>query len=59
MQSQDLQSEIAALEIQLTHYEKLFDQSIKDNVEFAKTKFIFHEMKKITERLSEIKKGSE
>jgi hypothetical protein len=56
MQSPDHLAEIVALEIQLRHYEKLLDQSIKNDEVFAKTKTIFHEMKKVYTQLENLKK---
>jgi uncharacterized coiled-coil protein SlyX len=56
MKIQDLKEEINALEIQLAKYEKLFEQSIENNVEFAQTRVIYHELRKLTEKLKEIRK---
>lgn len=56
MKIQELKEEITALEIQLAKYEKLFEQSIENNVEFAQTRVIFHELRKLTEKLKEIRK---
>ena len=55
MQPHDLTAEIAALEIQMTEYQRMLDKSFADNQEFAITKKIFHELKKIKERLDELK----
>jgi hypothetical protein len=59
MKLQELKAEITALEIQLAHYLKLFDDSIENNVEFAQTRPIFHELRKITEKIKEIRKLTE
>lgn len=56
MQTPDLQAEIAALEIQLKHFENLLDQSIINNEVLAKTKLILHEVKKVSEKLNELKR---
>jgi hypothetical protein len=56
MKIQELKEEITALEIQLAKYEKLFEQSIENNVEFAQTRVIYHELRKLTEKLKEIRK---
>jgi N-methylhydantoinase B/oxoprolinase/acetone carboxylase alpha subunit len=58
MQVQDMKAEIAALESQVSVYEKLLDKAISDNVEFAKTKVIFHELKKISDKLQKIREIS-
>ena len=54
--TQDLQSEITSLEIQLEYYEKLLDLSIRNNEIFVKTKVMYLEIKIISERLDKIKK---
>ena len=59
MQLQDQKAEIADLEIQLHHHEKLLDASIRNNEVFAKTRIIFHKLKIISERLDKIKKMTE
>jgi len=56
VQTPDLQAEIAALEIQLKHFENLLDQSIINNEVLAKTKLILHEVKKVSEKLNELKR---
>jgi hypothetical protein len=56
MQSQDNNAEIAALEIQFKHYQKLLDQSIRSNEIFAKTKVIYHDMKIVSDKLNKLKK---
>jgi hypothetical protein len=59
MKIQELKAEIIALEKQLTQYERLFEESIEKNVEFAHTRLIYQELKKITERLKEMRKLTE
>jgi hypothetical protein len=59
MQSPVHLAEIIALEVQLRHFEKLLNQSIKNNEIFAKTKNIFQEMKIIYSKLADFKKNNE
>ncbi|HTB26638.1 MAG TPA: hypothetical protein VK711_14795 [Puia sp.] len=56
MQSPEVRAEIVALEIQLSDYKILLDESISNNEVFAKVKTIFHEMKIISEKIEELKK---
>ena len=46
-----------ALRLQIKQQEKLFDQSMSENEEFAKTKMLFNDLKKMIERLDELKKN--
>ncbi len=55
MQSPELQLQIADLEKQLSHFQTQLDQAFEDNAELAKTKAIYHEMKKISEKLAKFK----
>ncbi|HEY2350316.1 MAG TPA: hypothetical protein VGH64_14965 [Puia sp.] len=60
MQTRDLKAEIAALEIQLKHLTNLLDLSIRNNEILARTKVIYHDLKRVSdklERLKEIKEG--
>ena len=50
--------EIALLQSQIKHQELLFDQSMKEMEDFAKTKLLFRELKKMIERLDELKRFS-
>jgi hypothetical protein len=59
MQSPVHLAEIIALEVQLRHFEKLLNQSIKNNEIFARTKNIFQEMKIIYSKLADFKKNNE
>jgi hypothetical protein len=59
MQAPDHKSEIIELENQLRQYEKLLDESFAKNQVLAETKIIFHELKKISEKLIELKKSKE
>jgi hypothetical protein len=56
MQSPEIKTELAALEIQLRDYKVLLDESISNNEVFAKAKNIFHEMKIISEKIEDLKK---
>ncbi|HET7003764.1 MAG TPA: hypothetical protein VFI33_20720 [Puia sp.] len=47
--------EIALLQSQIKQQELKFDQSMSAGEEFAKTKVIFHELKKMLARLEELK----
>ena len=55
MQTKDCTEEIRDLEIQMTHYEKLLDLSFRNNEILAKTKVIYHQLKKISEHLAAVK----
>jgi uncharacterized protein YqgQ len=46
--------EIALLQLQIKQQEKLFDKSMVENKEFAKAKLIFHELKRMLDRLDEL-----
>ena len=48
--------EIALLQLQIKQQELLFDKSMSENEEFTKTKKLFDELKKMIERLDELKK---
>jgi hypothetical protein len=56
MPTTNLQKGITALETRLKHFEKLFDQSIKNNEVLAKTKVILNEVKRLSEKLNELKR---
>jgi hypothetical protein len=59
MQTKDSTDEIRELEVQMAHYEKLLDLSFRNNEILAKTKIIYHQLKKISERLAAIKQINE
>jgi hypothetical protein len=59
MQTKDCTEEIRDLEIQMAQYEKLLDLSFRNNEILAKTKVIYHQLKKISERLAVIKQINE
>lgn len=59
MQLTDLKAEIAALEIQTRHLEKILDQSIRNNEVLGKTKVIFHDLKLATEKLERLRQMTE
>jgi hypothetical protein len=56
MQNPELNATILALEIQLNYYEKLLDQSIRENEVFAKTKKVLQELKEVSGKLDFLKK---
>jgi hypothetical protein len=56
MQTHNLTAEISALEDQLNHYQSLLDKAFSDNAQFSETKIIFHELKKISDKLQAVKK---
>jgi len=56
MQNPELNATIVALEIQLNYYEKLLDQSIRDNEVFAKTKKVLQDLKEVSGKLDFLKK---
>ncbi len=51
MKPNDLTTEISALEKQLNTYKNLLEKAISDDVQFAETKVIFHEVKVLTDKL--------
>lgn len=55
MQSHEQEEELSLLENELVRYQIILDKSIEANEEFAKTKDIFHEIKKIQIKINEIK----
>ena len=59
MQTKDCTDEIRELEIQIAQYEKLLDLSFRNNEILAKTKVIYHQLKKISERLAVLKQINE
>ena len=59
MQTKDCTDEIRELEIQMAQYEKLLDLSFRNNEILAKTKIIYHQLKKVSERLTAIKQINE
>jgi hypothetical protein len=54
MNSEEIKAEVIALQIKQIHYEQLFEKSLKNPEELTKTRTIFRELKKITERLDEL-----
>jgi hypothetical protein len=50
-------NEIALLQLKIKHQELLFDKSMSDQEEFAKTKLLFDELKKMIDRLDELKRN--
>ena len=49
--------EIASLQSQIKQQELLFDKSMSEKEEFSKTKILFDELKKMIERLDELKRN--
>lgn len=49
------EKEAAALETLIAYHTRNLNQAIDKNVEFRKTKVIFHEIKKLRDRLDEIR----
>jgi hypothetical protein len=55
MQHQYQEAEIAVLETLLAHYQCMLNKSLEEDEEFEKTKKIFHEIRKIKEKLEDVK----
>jgi len=55
MQSQDRQSEIEALELELAQKEILLETFLNKNEVFQKAKVIIHEIEEIKDRLEKLK----
>jgi hypothetical protein len=56
MQNPELNATILALEIQLNYFEKKLDQSIREDEDFARSKQVFQDLKKISTQLKFLKK---
>jgi hypothetical protein len=56
MPPKSYKKEIASLELQLKDYEKHLEESIAKNEIFAKTKIIVQEIKRISQKLIELKR---
>jgi hypothetical protein len=54
MQSKDLQTEIAALKLQILDQERSLDQAFSRNLELKETKKIYHELKLAKEKLTRL-----
>jgi hypothetical protein len=54
MQSNDLQTEITALKLQILNQERILDQAFSRNLELKETKKIYHELKLLKEKLTRI-----
>jgi tRNA1(Val) A37 N6-methylase TrmN6 len=59
MPTKEIDAAIKALEIQVRHYENLLDQSIRNNEILSQVKVIYHDLKKVSEKLRELKKLQE
>ena len=57
MQPTTLATEILLLEEQLVYQTKLLDKAFADNLQFAETKVIFHQVKVLTDKLESLKKS--
>jgi hypothetical protein len=55
---QSKKKEIALLQLQIKQQELLFDKSMSEKEEFTKTKMLFDELKRMIERLDELKRNS-
>jgi hypothetical protein len=55
MQSADLQTKTTSLQLQLLHQGKLFDEAMKHDEELGEARKIYLEIKKLRERLEEIR----
>jgi hypothetical protein len=55
MQTSEFNTDIASLESQFDHYNKLLDQAIRKNVKFTITKIIARKLKEISGRLKKIR----
>ncbi len=51
MPTEEIDVAIRALEIQLRHYENLFDQSLNNNEILSKVKVIYHDLKAVSDKL--------
>ena len=56
MPSDISQSEIASLQLQLQSHEKMLDNAMQHDFEFSRAKAIYHEIKKLKNRLEEMGK---
>lgn len=56
MPTKEIDAAIKALEIQVHHYENLLDQSIRNNEILSQVKVIYHDLKKVSEKLRELKR---
>jgi hypothetical protein len=55
---QSRKKEIALLQLQIKQQELLFDKSMSEKEEFTRTKMLFKELKKMLERLDELKRNA-
>jgi hypothetical protein len=54
MQSNDLLTEITALNLQVLNQERILDQAFSRNLKLKETKKIYHELKILKEKLTRI-----
>lgn len=50
-----IQEEISALEADVSYHKKLLDKSITENMELEKVKIIFHDLKSLSDKLTQLK----
>ena len=54
MQSSDLQTEMATLNLQILDQERILDQAFARNLELKETKKIYHELKLLKEKMTRL-----
>jgi hypothetical protein len=54
MQSDDLQTEITSLKLQILDQERILDQAFSRNLELKETRKIYHVLKLLKEKLTKI-----
>lgn len=59
MPTEEMNGEIIALEKQFKYYENLFNKSIANNVIFYKTRIILRALKRVDQKLNELKEIKE
>jgi hypothetical protein len=59
MQPVNQSKEISSLETEIDNLKKRLDHSIENSEEFTKTKSIFHDLKKLIDKLDKIKNLTE
>ena len=56
MPTEEINAAIKALEVQMHYYENLLDQSIRNNEILANVKVIYHDLKTVSAKLTDLKK---
>ena len=59
MQSNQLQNEIAILNLQILDQERILDQAFARNLELKETKKIYHELKLLKEKMTRLSESYE